>query len=195
MNIAKLEEFILKKLSNELSEKLTYHGVHHTISVLENCRQYIRRMEINEKDAFLLETAALMHDTGYLIAVNDHEERSKEYIKGMLPGWNYSSDEIERINGMIEATKIPQKPANVLEQIIGDSDLDYLGTDAFDRISETLYSELFALNKIKNREQWDELQIRFLQSHRYHTPFAKEHREPVKQKHLEDLIRKSKAKS
>lgn len=188
MNIKPLKQYILTKLKAELSSQLTYHNVPHTELVYSNCMEYIKRLNINTADAFLLLTAALLHDTGFLFTHNNHEEHSIEYAKSILPEWNYADKEIETIEGIIRATKIPQKPTNILEQIIGDSDLDYLGTNNFYRISETLYIELKAYSVIANREEWNKLQINFLQNHKYHTGFAKKFREPVKQKHLNELI-------
>ena len=188
MNIENLKHFIFDKLSAELSPKLTYHGIHHTKNVYSNCEKYIVRMNISDYDAYLLLTAALMHDTGFLFTYDNHEDHSMKYARELLPDWNYQKEEIDRINGMIEATKIPQQPTNMLEQIIGDSDLDYLGTDLFHPVSQTLFQELTAFNKISTEKEWNELQIRFLRNHHYHTPFAKEFREPVKQKYLQEII-------
>jgi uncharacterized protein len=190
MNIEKLKHFIFNKLSAELSPQLTYHGVHHTIAVYKNCEDYINRMNISEHDVFLLLTGALLHDTGFLFYYDNHEDHSMKFATEILPEWNYKPREIDIVNGMIRATKIPQQPTNILEQIIGDSDLDYLGTDDFYPVSQTLYDELIAYNKISNETEWDQLQIRFLQKHSYHTPFALQYREPVKQKHLHELIEK-----
>jgi len=190
MNTAKLKHLVLGKLAKELSPKLTYHGVQHTAYVLKACNQYIRRMKISPHDAYLLRTAAIMHDTGFIRSYEDHEEHSIEYARELLPQWGYSEAELEQIAGMIRATKIPQKPNNVLDDIIGDADLDYLGTDKFYPVGERLYQELFSYNKISSLEDWDRLQVKFLQNHRYHTPFAQKHREPVKQKYLQEIIDK-----
>ncbi|MBT3383188.1 MAG: HD domain-containing protein [Prolixibacteraceae bacterium] len=190
MNLEKLKDFVTEKLENELSDKLTYHGVHHTLGVLEICKQYVSRMNISDNDARLLYTAALMHDTGFIRTYDNHEDESIVYAKEILPNWNYSELEINKITGMIRATKIPQKPLTVLEQIMGDSDLDYLGTDLFYSIGETLFNELMAFNKISSREQWDSIQLNFLQKHKYHTPFAKEYREPIKQKFIKEISKK-----
>lgn len=190
MNIKKLKKFIFGKLSEELSDKLTYHGVHHTKDVLDACNQYIKRMNISPKDAYLLRTAALMHDTGFIQTYENHEEESIKLAKEILPQWDYTDDDIEVIAGMIRATKIPQLPQNTLENIIGDADLDYLGTSSFYTIGDTLFRELMAFNKISNEEQWDKIQVKFLKNHTYHTDYAKKNREPLKQKHLNELIKK-----
>jgi HD superfamily phosphodiesterase len=188
MNTGKLKKFILGKLETELSVKLTYHGANHTKYVLNSCEKYIKRMHIAAGDAYLLRTAAIMHDTGYIWTFDNHEDESIKFVMELLPKWNYSDKEIERIVGMISATKIPQTPKNILEQIIGDSDLDYLGSDFFYKIGNKIYNELLAYNKITTEEQWDRLQVKFLQNHQFHTPFAKKHREPVKQKYLNEIL-------
>jgi hypothetical protein len=91
---------------------------------------------------------------------------------------------------MIEATKIPQNPKNLLEKIICDADLDYLGTAQFYDIGASLFKEYKNLKIVQNEEDWDRVQVKFLRSHRYHTEFGKNRREPVKQKHLKELLSK-----
>ena len=189
MNTDQLNDFINEKLKSKLSEHLTYHGLHHTLDVLKVCREYIERMQLSEQDSYLLETAALFHDTGFLFTYEDHETESIRYAREILPNWGYSLKQIDAICGMIAATRIPQNPVTILEKVLADADLDYLGTDDFYRISETLYHELVAYKRIKNRDDWDNLQIRFLQKHHYHTDFAKKYRESVKQKHLKLLLK------
>lgn len=53
MKIGKLQNYILNKLAAELSSQLTYPGVCYTEHVYDNCMDYNRRMQINEKDAYL----------------------------------------------------------------------------------------------------------------------------------------------
>ncbi|HKJ40763.1 MAG TPA: HD domain-containing protein [Sunxiuqinia sp.] len=181
---------ITQKLANELSEKLTYHNVNHTLRVFDVCQEYIKRLSIDPHDAYLLQTAAMMHDTGYLNHYENHEEGSVQYVQDLLPGWGYSAGEIAKIIGMIRATKIPQKPETLLEKIIGDADLDYLGTDSYDKIATKLYQELINLDHLSDKQEWTQLQIEFLQKHQYHTDFARKYREPVKQKHLKEILDK-----
>lgn len=190
MNTGKLKRFITNKLESELSEKLTYHSVHHTLHVLKLCNQYIKRMHIEAHDAYLLRTAALMHDTGFIWDFDKHENASINYTTKLLPAWNYSDHEINMIIEMINATKKPQTPSNILEQILADSDLDYLGTKYFYKVGNKLYKELLAYNKISTEEDWNMIQVQFLREHKYHTPFAIKYREPVKQKYLKEILDK-----
>jgi predicted metal-dependent HD superfamily phosphohydrolase len=104
--------------------------------------------------------------------------------KDLLPNYGYESNEIERICGMIMATKIPQSPKNLLEQIICDADLDYLGRDDFFAIGNTLFEELKALGILEHKLQWDNMQVKFLENHAYHTQTTKDLREAKKQEHI-----------
>jgi HD superfamily phosphodiesterase len=190
MNTGKLKRFIIGKLESELSEKLIYHGIQHTLYVLKSCNNYIKRMHIGEKDAYLLRTAAILHDTGYIWDFDNHEDESIKYATKILPDWNYSKIEVDSIVNLIQSTKKTQRLNNVLEQILADSDLDYLGTPFFYKISEKLQKELLAFNKISNEEEWNRLQVEFLRNHYYNTPFAIKYREPLKQKYLQEILDK-----
>lgn len=190
MTIRKLKEFISDKLRQELPAKLSYHGLHHTLDVLDVCNQYIRRLNIKPKDAYLLRTAALIHDVGILWTYNGHEEEGVRYANEILPQYGYNKKDLEKISGMIRATKIPQQPKTQLEKIICDADLDYLGTDQFNSIGNTLKKEFIAYKVISNNEEWDRLQVNFLSKHHYHTQFAKKNREPKKQIFLNEIRKK-----
>ena len=143
----------------------------------------------------LVKTAALFHDAGFITTISDgHEEESIRLAKEKLPEFDYSTAEIDCIAGMIRATSIPQKPNTKLECILADADLEYLGTDSFQRIGNNLFRELKHFNPNLDLIQWNEIQIKFLQSHSYHTSYCMEHRAPIKQKNLELLIEQKKEK-
>ena len=190
MKITKLKNFIIRKLTDDLSENLTYHGVQHTLMVLNVCNQFVKRMKVAPHDAYLIRTAALLHDTGFIHTYDNHEEKSIIFAREILPDWNYSESEIEIVSGIIRATKIPQEPKNVLEGILADADLDYLGTTSFYKIADTLRTELYHYNKISSDIEWITMQIDFLGKHNYYTAFSRKYREPVKQKYLSEIGKK-----
>ena len=81
---------------------------------------------------------------------------------------------------MIMATKIPQSPKNKLEKIICDADLDYLGRDDFEPISNSLYKEFLDFGFVKDHNDWMQKQVGFLESHHYFTKSSQELRQPKK---------------
>jgi len=184
MSIQKLKEFISQKFSLELPRQISYHGFHHTLHVLKVCNDYIRRLKINSKDANLLRTAALFHDVGVLWDYSNHEAEGVKFMREILPNWGYTAKDLDVIANMIFATRLPQSPKTTLEQILCDADVDYLGTDLFYEIGETLYQEFMTMGVVKDEEDWDRLQVKFLENHKYHTAFAQKNREPRKRKYI-----------
>ena len=79
-----------------------------------------------------------MHDAGFTQTYAGHEDVSCEMAKTLLPQFDFSQEEIDRVVGMIQATKIPQKPKNLLEKILADAALLYLGTMRFKKVGDTL---------------------------------------------------------
>jgi len=183
----KLKERILDLLDEQLPGDLTYHGTHHTLDVLDVCNAYIERGSIEERDALLLRTGVLFHDFGFTRSFDDHERNGAILAEKVLPDYGFSAEEIKIVEGLIMSTKIPQKPETDLEKIICDADLDYLGRDDYYPISNTLFQELKSLGKIETEEEWNALQIGFLEAHNYHTSFAIENRQPEKEKRIAEL--------
>lgn len=187
MNFHAAKAFILNKLEKELSEDLSYHGLHHTLDVL-NCTHELCYFEkISPYHSILLKTAALFHDSGFIISNQEHEQLSCKLAKEFLGKFNYSPNEIDLVCGMIMATKIPQSPQNYLEAILCDADLDYLGRDDFYDIGNTLFMELRAYNVLQTEEAWNQLQVKFLEQHRFFTPTNIRRRQPKKVVYLTEL--------
>jgi HD superfamily phosphodiesterase len=175
---------ISELLKAKLNPKLTYHGFHHVENVMQAAMMLADHIHLSNEDLLLLKTAVMLHDSGFTVTYVNHEAESVLIGRKMLPAYGYTEADIDIIAGMIMATKIPQMPNNLLEYIIADADLEYLGTDQFDEISESLFVEMMAFNFIKDRDQWNQIQVNFLTKHSYFTDFCRKYREPVKQENL-----------
>ena len=182
-----IEEHILGKLKAELPKDLYYHGLHHTKDVLRSAEMIGRDENITEDEMILLKTAVLYHDSGFTKVYRNHEEIGCDMAREELPKFGFKTDEVDKVCGMIMATKIPQRPNNKLENIIADADLEYLGTDEFWRIGNTLFQEIKTYLNVESERQWNIIQMNFLKSHQYHTAFCRKNREALKQKHLAEV--------
>lgn len=186
MQLAKARRYILSQLQQGLPGNLYYHGIHHTRDVVASALTIARAEGVKAHDLRLLETAAWMHDCGFIVQYSNHEEAGCKLAQSWLPHFEYSEADIAVVCGMIMATKIPQSPLNLLEQIICDADLDYLGRDDFSQIANTLFEELkLMMPGGLEIHDWDKIQIRFLESHQYFTPFSNLHRKPKKEQNLQ----------
>ena len=186
-----IKQPILSRLKNELDPRLGYHNIMHTLDVLEQAEVLAKQEKVTDKhDLLLLKTAAVFHDSGFLFVYKGHEEKGCEIASESLRSV-FSEEDIKKVCGMIMATKIPQSPNTLLEQIICDADLDYLGRDDFEPISQTLYKEFIIFKIIPEDIIWDHVQIKFFESHHYFTGTSISKRNEKKLKHLNILKERS----
>jgi len=182
-----IQEIILDKLEMDLPGYLFYHNVKHTVDVVTEVELIGWAEGCSDEEILLLKTAALFHDAGHIVEYDNHEYYSTQIARQMLPEFNYSPDQIERICSIIMSTKLPPKPTDLLENIICDSDLDYLGRSDFIPVSNTLYEELKAQNKMGSLNDWNKIQVRFISGHQYFTKTARRLREVNKQLQIERI--------
>lgn len=174
MHFTKAIDFALAKLQQELPLELKYHSLEHTLAVMHSCEILAAKENISEFEAEILKTAAAYHDIGFTQSYQNHEENGCLIAAEVLPDFGFGPDLIVQIQGMIRATKIPQSPKTPLEEILCDADLDYLGGDQYGEISQRLYEELGLKGHSMSKEEWLDLQIKFLEQHHYWTRFAQE---------------------
>ncbi|MCB0698516.1 MAG: HD domain-containing protein [Chitinophagales bacterium] len=184
MRYAEVKRFLLAKLKKELPQHLSYHSVEHVKDVINSCKQIAKHENVKGLELKLLLTAALFHDSGFLVNSKNHEQLSCDIARQYLPLYDYDNEQIERICGMIMATKVPQKPHNHLEEIICDADLDYLGREDFFTIGDKLFDELCVYGILNTEDEWNELQVKFLEAHNYFTKTAIQLRKDKKDKHI-----------
>jgi len=182
-----MQEVILDKLEKELPGYVFYHNIKHTVDVVTEVELIGWAEGCTDEEILLLKTAGLFHDTGITVSFDNHEQRSTENARALLPGYNYSPEQIDRICSIIMATKLPPKPKDLLEEIICDSDLDYLGRSDFIPVSNTLFEELKAQNKMKDLNEWNKMQVKFISGHQYFTKTARSLREVNKQLQIERI--------
>lgn len=185
---SEIKKQVIDKLSNNLSPALTYHNVAHTLDVLKQAVHIAGKEGIDDEgELFLIKLSALYHDIGFINVYSGHEEESCKIALPDLKSYGCTPGQIEKVMGMIRATKVPQQPKTLMEQVICDSDLDYLGRRDFFEIGEGLYKEFKEKNIVKSFDDWNQLQIRFLESHHYFTQTSMERRQKEKQKHLHTI--------
>lgn len=185
------KRYITSRMRTDLPADLYYHGLHHALDVLHMSVELCRSEGVVGTRAALVHTAALYHDAGFLEGGHiGHEVQGCLLAEKTLPAYGYSDADIRTVIAMIMSTKIPQSPSNILEAILCDADLDYLGRADYPDIARSLRDELHAYSLLNNGQDWTDIQIAFLKQHRYHTATNLARREPGKQlriRYLEGL--------
>ena len=174
---------VVQQLNHGLDTRFAYHGLRHTLDVIEQSEQIGIAMQCSEEQIQILKIASLFHDLGFLNIRKGHEKASSDLF---LSASEHKINDIQRqqISACILATTMPQSPQNLLEQIICDADLDYLGRNDFFEISQDLFHEMHACGEMSDQKTWDEIQVVFLDKHHFHTSFNQSRRNEQKSQHL-----------
>lgn len=180
-------ENVYARLETGLPEYYTYHNRHHTEFIVKVSRILARKAGLDDDASRLVSYGALYHDTGFLLGLENHEEKGCYIARQDLQAFGLSENHIDQICGMIMATRIPQRPTTLLEKIVADADLYYLGTSRYEVFSTRLYQEMKHFKPSLSDAEWLKIQINFLTAHSYHTPYAQSKLAPVKRQHLEQL--------
>jgi predicted metal-dependent HD superfamily phosphohydrolase len=176
----------------KVNKSIHFHTLQHTQEVVMACEKMADYYQLADEDRFALGLAAWFHDTGYSGGqAKGHEDLSIEIAKKFLEETQAGQSVIDKVIGCINATRIPQNPSLLIEQIICDADLFHLGTDDFKEKSRLLREELndFGGQAISKKE-WRKKNIEFVEKHHYFTSYAKERLEPAKQTYLQELKEK-----
>ncbi len=180
-------EKVYARLDAELPSYLTYHNRHHTEYVVRMADFLALKEGCSLAERRLIAFAALFHDAGFLFGPEKHEEYGCEIARQELQRFGLSAKDNDQICGMIIATKIPQRPNNLLEKIVADADLFYLGTDLYTIFSDKLLQEIKHFNPALSDSDWQKIQVDFISAHHYHSNYAQSELEPVKRLHLRAL--------
>ena len=180
----------MQRLRFELNVKYLYHDCRHTEDVIRQVQEIGYREKVNQHEIALLKLAALYHDLGFLVQRPNHESAGVELFMQESIDSEISDEEKQTVASLIMVTKIPQQPKTLLESIICDADLDYLGREDFPSIAEFLYLELKACGEMNDRARWNEIQLSFLGSHQYHTESSRKLRTNGLQNNIEFVRRR-----
>ncbi|MFI5134009.1 MAG: Pycsar system effector family protein [Chitinophagales bacterium] len=182
--------FVSNLFKNKVDQDIMFHTLDHTEAVVSACEEIGDYYKLHPEDSNALIMAAWFHDTGFSGGqANGHEEISIRLATTFLQGQNAGEAFIKKVTDCIRATKMPQAPNTLLEQIICDADLFHLGTDQFAERSKLLRAELNGFSKQDiSKKQWRKLNISFLQNHKYFTDYCRRKLQSVQEKNLEELL-------
>lgn len=180
--------YALQRLEQELAPGLTYHCLEHTRDDVVPAVERLAALEgIDGEAEMLLLTAAYYHDLGMVSQRADHEAVGARICGQILPIHGYSEEQIQIVEGMIMATRLPQTPRTRLEEILADADLDVLGREDFAERNAHLYKELVSYGMRPDEESWLRSQLAFMRQHRYFTASARRLRDAGKRRNIAQL--------
>ncbi len=155
-------------------ERFGYHCLEHSTSVYEQVTRISQGEGVSDHEIYLLQVAALFHDTGYAEDPSRHEEIGADIAADFLKGQGASDEDIAQVRRLIIATQMDREPTGLLEQIIRDADLAHIGSEVFKENTLKLKHEKeHLLGSAMDEEKWLENNIAFLDQHKWYTKSAK----------------------
>lgn len=185
----KVIQFAGAYLTTRANDTILYHDFEHTEHVAAAGLQLAKHYELAEEDTFIIITACWFHDVGYYNGVaQGHELRSAAMATDFLANDEVPQGIIDAVRDCILATRMPQQPHTLLEQIVCDADLSHLATDDFFKRNKLLRKETEAAsNKKITKANWRKSTLEFLEAYHFHTDYSKNILEAGKQKNIEKL--------
>ncbi len=163
-----------KLLADRLAPWVLYHDFRHTDETYRACREIGEACRLGPDDLEIALIAALFHDTGYTETVKGHEERGAAIATEFLSGRGYPADKIRAVTGCILATTVPQKPRNLVEQVVCDADMLYVGREEFFHKNDLLKAEMERREGIViDPGEWLKRSLQFLEGQGYHTEYCR----------------------
>jgi predicted metal-dependent HD superfamily phosphohydrolase len=168
------EEHVQNLLREKSKPSNVYHSTLHTENVVENAIIIAKGSKVTEEELEIITIAAWFHDLGYIEIIEGHEQLSAEFAEKFLQQQNYPLEKIDKIKGCILATKVPQGPQNILEEILCDADLNHLGKDYFTERNDLYRLEVEMQTESRMSEyDWLKGSVEFISHHKYFTSYAK----------------------
>ena len=177
-------------------QKFAYHNLTHTEAVVSNAAKIASHYQLGEKDVFIITAAAWFHDAGYFNGgPADHEIRGADMAAGYLKEIGIDDETIQAVQQCIVATRMPQSPKNLNEQIICDADLYHFGTDHFAEWNKLMRKEVeWRLGKKIAKNDWRKNSVLFMEAHQYQTDYGRELLQDKKNQNLKELKKKNNTK-
>lgn len=178
-----------EEILRKLPETFTYHNLKHTTGVAEAAEEIGRQSTLSNDDLENVLIAAWLHDTGYEKDREHHEERSADTATTLLESWGASPDKVKKVQNLIAATRMPQNPQNLAEQVLCDADLYHLSKKDIFECAQQIRSEIETFKNIKfeSDKEWGEYNLKFLKSHSYFTLYGRQVLEERKKKNIKKL--------
>ncbi len=166
--------YVAKVLIEELPTDRYYHNLHHTINVVQGVIAIGQAERVTAEELECLLLAAWFHDIGHVETYVGHEAAGARIATAFLEDHDFPPEKTELVANCILATRMPQQPANKLEEIICDADMFHLSLPTYEQSQELLRAEWQkVLGKKSTDEEWRQENSNFLNQHTYFTAYGK----------------------
>jgi len=172
--LSKVKKYVGRTFREKGSSESYYHNFIHTAEVVKVTEEISNALGVSNEEKEILLIAAWFHDIGYTESCDCHEDIGIGLATKFLKENDYPQENINKVTSLINATRMPRNPQNLLEEIICDADLHHIGASEFKDKSELFRAELENQKGAKIQEkEWLEHNLKFFNDHKFYTSYAK----------------------
>ncbi|KAA5534523.1 HD domain-containing protein [Taibaiella lutea] len=188
--LADVEQTVSIMFEQYAPDYLIYHNIDHTRGVVAHAKEIAANYDLSLEEFFTLVAAAWFHDTGQIFsAPQRHEEESIKIANLYFSGQkSIPVNLITAIDHCILATRMPQRPHTLIEEILCDADLYHLGTASFFAVDKAVKEE--AMLRGLDVSNWEQGTLKLMQSHHFHTAYCQDKLNAGKQNNLLMLLKR-----
>jgi len=169
----KASDHIYELFKTKLSADHVFHNFSHTHETVEAAKEISAGMKLSDEETEIVILAAWFHDSGFVETCYGHENISAEFAAAFLEENGFTKDKIAKVQGCILATRLPQSPNNVLEEVLCDADMAHLGRKNYLEKCSLLRIEWDIVHgKVFSEHDWLKLNVEFLTRQPYFTRYA-----------------------
>ena len=172
-----LENHVFGKLEEELVKEMYFHNVDYAKQVYNHSLLIAKAENLDVEEILEVRTASLILSLGYLINYQNPEAEAGNIARQILGEFQYSERQINIICNLILSTKFPCEPQNILEQVMADAKMEYLGRADYIKIYRKLFLEESAILGARDPKKWKQAQVDKLKQFEYFTSGARRLRE------------------
>lgn len=171
--LQKAESFVLSSLNENLKSAFVYHTFYHTQFVVSKINEIIQEENLSDDEIEIVLLSGWFHDIGYTVDKAKHEDHSIAIAKEFLTKEGFDENKIQQIVACINATKLNETPATLLQKILCDADFAHLAAKNYDKLSRQLKEEFENIGcGTYTDTEWMKENIAVFKQHKYYTKFA-----------------------
>ncbi|HLF14667.1 MAG TPA: HD domain-containing protein [Bacteroidota bacterium] len=172
--VSESRAYVERLLREKLAPWVSYHDFRHTEETAEACLEIAEACGLSPSEMEIVLLAGWFHDTGYTETAKGHEQRSAAITQEFLKGRHYPPEKLRSVTRCIMATMVPQQPKNLLERVVCDADMLYIGREEFFHKNDLLKAEMEAREgTVIDPAVWLRRSLRFLEDQAYHTDYCR----------------------
>lgn len=177
LKLKDIEERVFELVNSNKSLNLHFHKNEFIEKVSHQVELLGRSENIQDDELLLLLTAGQLIYSGLSESYENFENKSVEIAREILPEYGFEEAQINRICNLILASKMPSNPQNILESILIDAKMEFIGRSDYITQVKLLYLEQKNTLKDFSKDKFMKGQVEMLSGFEFYTTAARRLRE------------------